>query len=102
VVLLALLHAVSQLAEARSQREEMLADLAALTSQASALQAEIDSRDEKMGGLEAAAEQAHSGLEAALGRLRELEGEQQQLEARVTLLQEENLELSTEVGCWWP
>jgi chromosome segregation ATPase len=76
----------------------MLADLAALTSQASALQAEIDSRDEKMGGLEAAAEQAHSGLEAALGRLRELEGEQQQLEARVTLLQEENLELSTEVG----
>jgi chromosome segregation ATPase len=86
-----------QLAEARSQREEMLADLAALTSQASALQAEIDSRDEKMGGLEAAAEQAHSGLEAALGRLRELEGEQQQLEARVTLLQEENLELSTEV-----
>jgi chromosome segregation ATPase len=87
-----------QLAEARSQREEMLADLAALTSQASALQAEIDSRDEKMGSLEAAAEQAHSGLEAALGRLRELEGEQQQLEARVTLLQEENLELSTEVS----
>lgn len=87
-----------QLAEARNQREEMLADLASLTSQASALQAEIDSRDEKMGGLEAAAEQAHSGLEAALGRLRELEGEQQQLEARVTLLQEENLELSTEVS----
>ncbi|WIA41488.1 hypothetical protein OEZ86_008863 [Tetradesmus obliquus] len=93
-----LVTAQAQLAEARNQREEMLADLASLTSQASALQAEIDSRDEKMGGLEAAAEQAHSGLEAALGRLRELEGEQQQLEARVTLLQEENLELSTELS----
>jgi hypothetical protein len=38
-----------------------------------------------------------AGLESALGRLRELEREQQQLEARVNLLQEENLELSTEV-----
>lgn len=56
-----------------------------------------------MSGLELATEQANSGLEAALGRLRELEAEQQQLEARVTLLQEENLELSTEVGrCSWP
>lgn len=51
-----------------------------------------------MSGLEMAAEQASAGLEAALGRLRELEAEKQQLEARVTLLQEENLELSTEVG----
>ena len=40
---------------------------------------------------------AHSGLESALARLRELEREQQQLEARVNDLQEENLELSTEV-----
>jgi hypothetical protein len=38
-----------------------------------------------------------SGLESALGRLRELEAEQQQLEARLNDLQEENLELSTEV-----
>lgn len=38
-----------------------------------------------------------TGLESALARLRELEREQQQLEARVNDLQEENLELSTEV-----
>lgn len=38
-----------------------------------------------------------SGLESALARLRELEREQQQLEVRVNDLQEENLELSTEV-----
>lgn len=50
-----------------------------------------------MGALEREAEQANNGLESALARLRELEAEQQQLEARVTLLQEENLELSTEV-----
>lgn len=87
-----------QLAEARTQREELLADLAALTSQTSALQSEIDSRDEKMGVLEREADQANNGLESALGRLRELEAEQQQLEARVALLQEENLELSTEVS----
>ena len=72
--------------------------MSALTGQAAALQAELEARDARMAGLESAAEQAHSGLEAALARLRELEGEQQQLEARVALLQEENLELSTEVG----
>lgn len=87
-----------QLVEARTQREELLADLALLTSQAAALQSEIDSRDEKMSSLEMAAEQANAGLEAALGRLRELEAEKQQMEARVVLFQEENLELSTEVG----
>lgn len=86
-----------QLTEARTQREELLADLAALTNQTTALQSEIDSRDEKMSALEREAEQANNGLESALTRLRELEAEQQQLESRVALLQEENLELSTEV-----
>lgn len=38
-----------------------------------------------------------TGLEAALGRLRELESDLQQQEARLTDVQEENLELSTEV-----
>jgi len=42
----------------------------------------------------------HTGLESALGRLRELEREQQQLEVTVNDLQEENLELSTEVCAW--
>jgi hypothetical protein len=50
-----------QLSEARSQREELLAELAGLSNQVTALQAEIDGRDEKMGGLEAAAEQANKG-----------------------------------------
>jgi peptidoglycan hydrolase CwlO-like protein len=51
-----------QLSDARSQREELLQELASLTNQVSALQSEIDSRDEKMGGLEAAAEQASKGV----------------------------------------
>jgi peptidoglycan hydrolase CwlO-like protein len=50
------------LSDARSQREELLSELAGLTNQVSGLQAEIDSRDEKMGGLEAAAEQANKGV----------------------------------------
>jgi len=50
-----------QLSDARSQREELMCELAALTNQVAGLQAEIDSRDEKMNGLEAAAEQANKG-----------------------------------------
>lgn len=50
-----------QLSDARSQREELMAELASLTNQVAGLQAEIDSRDEKMNGLEAAAEQANKG-----------------------------------------
>lgn len=38
-----------------------MGELAGLTNQVAALQAEIDSRDEKMSGLEAAAEQANKG-----------------------------------------
>lgn len=58
---LPLLLPLLQLSEARSAREELMAELAALTNQVSGLQAEIDSRDEKMSGLEVAAEQANKG-----------------------------------------
>lgn len=55
-----------QLSDARSQREELVAELAGLSGQVTALQAEIDSRDEKMSGLEAAAEQANKGVQGLL------------------------------------
>jgi urease accessory protein UreF len=55
-----------QLSDARSQREELVSELASLTNQVSALQSEIDSRDEKMTTLEAAAEQANKGGHACL------------------------------------
>jgi chromosome segregation ATPase len=86
-----------QVAEVRSARDELLAEVAALEQQSQALQAEIDARDAKCAALEKVQAENASQMEVMLGRLRELEGEQQQLEARQLMMQEENLELSTEV-----
>ena len=50
-------------------------------------------------------DQANAGLEQALSRLQELGGEQQQLEARVGLITDENKELAQQVStgcpCLW-
>lgn len=69
-----------------------------MEQQTGALQAEIDARDAKMSALEKSHAETTNQMETMLGRLRELEGEKQQLEARVGLLQHENVELSDEVG----
>ena len=86
-----------QVAEVKSARDELFAEVSALEQQSQALQAEIDARDAKCAALEKAQTETANQMEVMLGRLRELEGEQQQLEARQLMMQEENLELSTEV-----
>lgn len=43
-------------------------------------------------------DQANAGLEQALSRLQELGGEQQQLEARLGLITDENKELAQQVS----
>eukprot|EP00775_Hariotina_reticulata_P000239 gene239-444_t len=89
-----LVTAQAQLAEGRAQREELLTELADLTNQVTTLQEDLDAKNDKVVGLEVATEQANTGLEQALSRLQELGAEQQQLEARLGLITDENKELT--------